>query len=366
MNIFFLGYSLKESSGGIENYTSTILKRLQQNGHRIIVFTLSGENGGFSSVCLRRSFLDRFFLGNRLAKKLHQAYGKFDLFLCGHLFLIKEMDKIAKKFNARFDLFVYGIDCWAGRFVAREKYMRRLKNVISISSFTSRQVINQGYAGNVVYLPPVVDVSRFPNEFHSKNRNKVCFLTVGRLSSMERYKGHDKVIEAMRILVQYYQKKDIEYRVVGHGDDVDRLKQLVLKLGLNDYVKFYGFVPDCELPKIYADSDIFIMPSNVSLDPEKPEGEGFGIVFIEAAMYKMPLIGPNSGGSTDIIENMKNGLECDPLNPDDIAEKMKFCIENRDKMAFFGENAKSKVLKNFTTEQLEVYLEKILVKNGCE
>ena len=37
MNIFYLGYSLEEGSGGIENYTYIVLKHLQDKGHNIVI-----------------------------------------------------------------------------------------------------------------------------------------------------------------------------------------------------------------------------------------------------------------------------------------------------------------------------------------
>jgi phosphatidylinositol alpha-1,6-mannosyltransferase len=180
------------------------------------------------------------------------------------------------------------------------------------------------------------------------------------LSSLEQYKGHDQVIEALNILVNQFNINNIEYRIVGKGDDKERLERKVNDLKLNKFVKFYGFVSDEELPKVYAQSNVFIMPSNVSLNPKKPEGEGFGIVFIEAAMYELPMIGPNDGGSTDIIDNNINGLECNPLLPNDIAEKMKIIIENKDLIEKFGKAAKEKILENFTLKQLPKYLEGVI------
>jgi len=361
MNIFYLGYSLEESSGGIENYTFTILRHLKELGHNVIVYTINGENKNFENISFKRNkYIDRFFLGNRIRNKLYKQHQDIDIFLCGHLFLANHMETIVKRYNKKYHLFVYGIDCWAGRFKSRYSKLNSLDKIISISSFTSEQIKEQGFNGEIVYLPPVLDVDKFPSISIEQNNNKVKFITVGRLSSLEQYKGHDKVIESMNILVNKFNIQNIEYRIVGKGDDKERLELLTKELNIEEYVKFYGFVSNEELPKVYAQSDVFIMPSNVSLDPKKPEGEGFGIVFTEAAMYELPMIGPNDGGSTDIIDNMENGLECDPLSPDDIAEKMKFMIENEKLRKSFGKNAKEKILGHFTLKQLDTYLEKII------
>ncbi len=362
MIIFYLGYSLNEGAGGIENYSFTILNFLKSKGHTIIVHTINGKNDKFENVNFKSNqLLNKFFLGKMIGKRLRKKNEKIDLFLCGHLYLTNHMEKIVACYEKKYHLFVYGIDCWAGRFKKINRKLMFLDKVISISSFTTQQIKNQGFMGDIVYIPPVLNVLNFPK---ISSRKRFCdvikFLTVGRLSAKEKYKGHDKVIEAMHILVNQERIKNIEYNIVGKGDDLDRLKKLVSKYKIEKYVNFCGYLSDEELVKVYSNSDVFIMPSNVSLNPRKPEGEGFGIVFIEAAMYELPLMGPNIGGSTDIIENKKNGLECSPFSATDISQKMKFLIEDKNKRMEFGKNAKEKVLSNFTLDQLEKYLHDIL------
>lgn len=350
-----------ESSGGIENYTITVLNYLQEKGHNVYVYTLHGYNNKFSNIRLKKyKFIDRFLLGKRISFHIIKNNIKFDLYLCGHLFLAKYMEQIVKDANASYELFVYGIDCWAGRFEQRLPKLKHLNKVISISTFTSNQIKKQGFQDEIVYLPPVVNIDKFPEFDIEKDISRISFLSVGRLSSIEKYKGHDKVIEAINILVNKYNIYNLYYRIVGKGDDKHRLENIVNRFNLNNYVKFYGFVSDEELPRIYAQSDVFIMPSNVSLDPKNPQGEGFGIVFIEAAMYELPLIGPYDGGSSDIIDDGINGLVCDPLSPYEIAEKMKILIENPKLSVELGKKAKVKVLENFTLNQMDNYIKKII------
>lgn len=357
MNIFFLGYSLKQGSGGIENYTFTILKYLEAQGHNVTVFTLNDISSEFNHLKVsRQRFIDRFFLNQKIIREIKRRQNDFDLFLCGHLFLTDLMEAIGNKFNIKYHLFVYGIDCWAGRYAEHHNKLNNLNKIISISSFTTKQIKKQGFEGEIIYLPPVLDPTNYPkiNEIKLEQKNKTVFLTVGRLDAGERYKGHDMVIEAIELLVKQG-IKNIEYRIVGKGDDLNRLENKINSLGLNNYIKLYGFVSEENLHKIYAESDIFIMPSNVSLDPSKPEGEGFGIVFTEAAMFELALIGPNIGGSTDIIESEVNGLECDPKNVEDIANKMELMIVNPQQRKEYGKAARQKILENFTYQNLHKY-----------
>lgn len=362
MNIFYLGYSLKESSGGIENYTYTILNHLKNQGHKIIVYTIHGKNENFENIDLKKiKLLDQLILGKRIGKILCKQHNDIDLFLCGHLFLAKYMEQLVKCFHKKYNLFVYGIDCWAGRFEQRYPKLKMLDKIISISSFTTEQILKQGFTGNIVYIPPVIDETKF--EFVGKNiqnsNDTVKLITVGRLSSQEQYKGHDIVIQAIKLLVDQG-INNLEYRIVGHGDDQTRLEKLVADLQIEKYVKFYGFVSDEKLKKVYCESDIFIMLSAVSLESSNPKGEGFGIVFIEAAMYKLPLIGPNVGGSLDIIDNRVNGFTINPKSPEQCANCITKLINDEKLRITFGKEARKKILNNFSTRQLDDYLNNLI------
>lgn len=363
MNIFFLGYSVTRGAGGIENYTWTILNHLKEQGHKITVCTIIDPSFDFDNIHLtNRNKIDQYLFNFRLARELRKKGRTFDTFLCGHIYLFHIMEKLASRYNKSYSLFAYGIDCWGGRFQKRLPKMKHLDKVISISSFTSEQILEQGFVGELVYLPPVLDAARYPARRSTKTKQhgeKIIFLTVGRLASDERYKGHDKVIKALRLLINSG-ITNIEYWIVGNGNDLIRLKIEVDKEGLNQYVRFHGSVSEASLDAIYRNADVFIMPSNVSLDSEKPEGEGFGIVFIEASINEMAIIGPDIGGSTDIIDDGITGLTCKPNDPSDIAKKMMCFINNPDFRMQCGAQGRLKVMEKFSTKSLPGYLNPLL------
>ncbi len=68
--------------------------------------------------------------------------------------------------------------------------------------------------------------------------DKRVLLTVGRMDSRERYKGHDRVIAAIPGLVA--KGHDICYLVVGEGDDRSRLEALARDAGVRERVRFLG------------------------------------------------------------------------------------------------------------------------------
>ena len=136
-------------------------------------------------------------------------------------------------------------------------------------------------------------------------------LTVGRLSADERYKGHDQVIEAMPQLIERFD--NVVYVVAGEGADKSRLESLAKKNGVEKSVRLIGKVSDQELPDLYSVADIFVMPS---------QGEGFGIVFLEALRCGVPAIGGKFDGSRDALVDGEIGVLVDPENTNELVDAM--------------------------------------------
>ncbi len=113
-------------------------------------------------------------------------------------------------------------------------------------------------------------------------------------------------------------------------------------MNLNQVVIFTGYIQDEELSSHYTLADLYIMPSL---------GEGFGIVFIEAMYYGLPVIGGNKDGSVDALLNGKLGLLVNPDKPEEITLAIKKVIEN--KSAFKPDD--TLLMQNFS---YKVYKEK--------
>lgn len=376
MNIFFIGLGIHPSSGGIERFCHTNLQFLSTTGHRLYTYVFDQKKPFFQGEGERKPIVvnthvprwpiaDKFLRPYRLAHYLKDK--NIDLIFCGHLHLAPIADKLAQLLGKQYDLFVYGIDCWGGRFQAYQNAFTRLRYVASISSFTTQQILLQNCPKNkVLYIPPVVPfVENHASHINQSNQDNqknstssFTLLTVGRLSSEEQYKGHDMVIES---LVKIREKiPGIKYWIVGRGQDQQRLEKLVEEKNLSSIVKFWGFVSDEDLPALYAQSDAFVLLSKVSLDPNALAGEGFGIVFLEAALHQKPLIGPNIGGPTDIIKDGYNGYQVDPHSSQEFIQKVIELAGNRDLCLRMGKNALETVREKFSLQQLPHYLSPLL------
>src|SRR5947207_13469151 len=94
-------------------------------------------------------------------------------------------------------------------------------------------------------------------------------------------------------------------------------------MGVADRVQFLGRVSDEQLPEVYAACDVFVLPSVSRL-------EAFGIVALEAMATGKPVIVADIPGVREIIEDDQDGLLDDPVNPRDLADKLRRLLGDSD------------------------------------
>lgn len=213
-------------------------------------------------------------------------------------------------------LFAHGIEVWPEAAAWKRHMLKRCDRILAVSRFTcdtmlqvhGLQAAKLTVLNNCIdpFLPPL-HVGKKPEllERYGFTAEDKILLTLTRLSAKERYKGYDEVLMAVKALESSH--PDLRYLIVGKADreERERLERFIRQQGLQNRVVLAGFVPDSELPAHFALADTFIMPSRK---------EGFGIVFIEALYYGLPVIAGNSDGSVDALGGGAFGLLVNPTN----------------------------------------------------
>jgi len=92
--------------------------------------------------------------------------------------------------------------------------------------------------------------------------------------------------------------KNAKLLIMGTGPQREELEALVAQYGIQDKVKFLGFVSDEEKPRVLRMADAFVSTS---------QHEGFGLVFLEAMACGLPVVGYNYGGQTDFLDDQQTG-----------------------------------------------------------
>jgi phosphatidylinositol alpha-1,6-mannosyltransferase len=221
---------------------------------------------------------------------------------------------------------VHGIEAWRRRGPFHRHGLAAATLVTCVSRYTRARLLAWADVPphSVRVLPNTVASNFAPRRprtdlivRHGLSGRRII-LTVGRLSASERYKGHDRLIATLpRIAARV---PDAAYLIVGSGDDRPRLERLARKTGVADRVLFTAQVSDAELPDYFALADVFAMPST---------GEGFGIVFLEAAASGLPVIGGNRDGSVDALAEGRIGRLVDPNSREEIEAAVVDALEGR-------------------------------------
>ncbi len=153
------------------------------------------------------------------------------------------------------------------------------------------------------------------------DKGDIVLMTLTRLSSKEKHKGYDIVIQSVLELIKDY--PTLRYLIIGKYAEEEKLRldELIERLELKNIVILAGFISDDELADYYNLADIFIMPS---------KKEGFGLVFIEALYYGKPVIAGNKDGSVDALYNGKFGILVDPDEQTEVNKAIEKIINDKE------------------------------------
>jgi len=130
------------------------------------------------------------------------------------------------------------------------------------------------------------------------------------------------------------------------------MKRLAISMGVAERVRFLGRVSDERLPEVYAACDVFALPSVSRL-------EAFGIVALEAMSTGKPVIVADIPGVREMIEDGRDGLLADPMNPRDLAEKIRRLLSDPEARRTMGARGREKVLESFSIERVTDRIEAV-------
>jgi len=206
----------------------------------------------------------------------------------------------------------HGIECWTPANNGDRRTLSGAALVLCVSRHTEDRLLSALpiLKGRTRILPNHVEPPG-PSADRAAARKLLglpkegrMLLTVSRLSSSERYKGHREILGILpKALAEY---PDLYYVIAGDGDDRENLQNTASQLGLGSRVFFLGSPDDAALAAAYAAADAMVMPST---------GEGFGIVFLEALVRGLPVLAGNGDGSRDPLQDGETGILVDPKDP---------------------------------------------------
>ncbi len=199
--------------------------------------------------------------------------------------------------NAKLIIQTHGIEAWSRPSRMQRTALEGADLVLCVSRHTRAAVLSWAAIApeRVLVAPNTVREAFTPGDGAAPRpawagEGRKILLTVARMDSRERYKGHDRVIAAIPDLVA--KGHDICYAIVGEGDDRARLEALARNAGVSERVRFLGAQELPSLIESYRAADLFVMPST---------GEGFGVSFLEAMASGTPALGLDVAGTRDAL-----------------------------------------------------------------
>lgn len=305
------------AGGGIARYNRDLMTALaQSNGvNGVVVLPRNGDPNGRSMPGLSQLAPAHGRLRWSIAALRLAASRSFDVMFCGHLNAAPLAAFLARATAKPLWLQVHGIEAWQRPHPLIRRAAESAHLITSVSRYTRTRLLAwadidparvrvlpntfaPGFAGDdrkAVAGKPAHLLAR-----HDLSARRII-LTVARMSAAERYKGHDRIIAALPAVLARH--PDASYVIVGSGDDRPRIEQAAHAAGVAARVVFAGEVAADELPDYFRLADVFAMPST---------GEGFGIVFLEAAVCGLPVVAGNRDGSIDALADGRLGRLVDP------------------------------------------------------
>jgi phosphatidylinositol alpha-1,6-mannosyltransferase len=256
-------------------------------------------------------------------------------------------------------LLAHGIEVWKSFSLFNKFMLKRFDLILPVSRFTRDKMIllnsldrhKFSVLNNCLdpYLPVAISGSKDPDllKKYGFKQDDIVLMTISRLSSKEMYKNCDKVLATIQLLLPEYPQ--LKYLLIGayDKDEKIRIDNMSRQLGVDKAVVITGFIPDSEFSQHYNLSDAFIMLS---------EREGFGIVFIEAMFYGIPVIGADCGGIPDALVDGELGILVDPGNINEVASAVKKIITGKDKCI----PSHTKVMDHFSYDSYKEKLAQII------
>lgn len=237
-----------------------------------------------------------------------------------------------------------------GKYKAMRFALRHADYVIANSEFTRDELLKMDVTpARITLIYPGVDVARFRPGLSCDDLRQSAgvgavgklILSVGRLS---RRKGFDQVIKSLPALVQA--GLDVQYTLIGIGEDQDYLLDLARKHGVAERVHLLGHVSADDLPRWYNACDVFAMPNREI----NGDTEGFGMVFIEAAACGKPAIAGRAGGTGAAVVDGATGLRVDGTQLAMVEKALQQMLQPDNTPVVMGQAGLTRALNDFSWE----------------
>lgn len=337
--------------GGIQDFAKSIYSELKDT-YNLQIFNYKNNLNFFSNLFLRRfpfikisSYLYSHYLSNNLKKTYN--FKEKDLIHFWHL--EPAMPFLDKKYIVS----CHGMEILKNNLKGhlRELYPKVLSNALLIhaSSNCTKELLVKKFEvpkKKIIVIYPSIDFIKLSKIKKIKHKK----IVIGTLSRFVERKNISNIIKSLNILKEK-ENIDFIYYLAGDGPERKRILKDLNKAKF-EWKYFRNISEEKKITEFYPSLDIFVMPP---LDLRNSI-EGFGIVYLEANAYGIPVIASKTGGVPEAVKENISGVFAEPTNPEDIAKKILYLRKNKDKFYNSSINWAKKFEKKKISEKFaEVY-----------
>lgn len=239
--------------------------------------------------------------------------------------------------------------------------------VVANSRYTEDLVRAVAPIAKVYCVPLAVDHSFFSKQNRQEAREnwnispeKRVILTVARVNA---YKGYETVFHALASITSKSRQQFV-YLIAGKGPDVEMLREKARELGVDNIIRWLGFVPEEDLPSLYSTADLFVLLTREIKTQQAVEG--FGLVYLEAQACGTPVVGTNTGGIPDAISHGEGGWLIDQDDAEALTALLRDLVNNPDAFSEMGRIARERVEREFTWAHYIQRLRRAIREGGIE
>lgn len=332
MKIILANDTYFPDANGCAYFTHRLANELQKKGHKVLVIAPSIKmSSGYSMrggarvfgvrsvpILVHKGFrVSPPIMIKKLIRKAVKDFQPDVVHLQGHFFVARIVGEAARKLGIP----TVGTNHFMPENLVhyfplprttKEKLMRwawkkfrlvfdKLDIVTTPTQTAANLIIKHGFAKHVIPISNGIDLELFnpknDGEYLKKKydipERKHVLLYVGRL---DKEKNVDFILSS---LPDALKKTKFHFVIAGKGDEQQKWQELVEILGLEEHVTFTGFVPDEDLPNLYAMSDCFVIACDVELQ---------SLVTMEAMASSLPVLAVDGGALPELVKPRENGF----------------------------------------------------------
>jgi phosphatidylinositol alpha-1,6-mannosyltransferase len=319
--IFLGSATLTAGNGGISRVARMSARALMEGGHSLSMASYLDDEpvviGAATASIAHGSKL-------RFAALCHQAALRHARFLYDTPGVARARPRFPG-LRRPYAVWMCGAEGWEGLTPTSARSFADADLVFTISKFTlERHEACHGHLPNarVCWLGTEQDA---PPAAMADLSGPPSVLIVGRITATEGLKGHNELVDCWPKVVAAV--PDARLILAGGGTGLDRMREHVRKSSAAANIDVLGFVPEHRLPALYERAHVFAMPSRQ---------EGFGIVYVEAMRYGLPVIASTHDGGQEINVDGETGFNVDLRRKDELTERLIYLLRDRDRAFTLG------------------------------